>query len=66
MNGWEQNDHAAAIAQSWVNGGAKQERERIIDLLDDERAVLIAQGDMGSPLLIFLGEFIDKLEGENE
>ena len=45
---------------------ARAERERIVDLLDDEVAMLIAQGDMGSPLLVFLGRFIDKLEGENE
>jgi hypothetical protein len=33
MSQYEPNNNAAAIALAWVNGGAKQERERILGLL---------------------------------
>lgn len=48
-----------------IERGRQLERERIIDLLDDEASSLVAKGDMGSVLLVFLGKFVDQLEGES-
>lgn len=57
----------AEEARKWdIEHGRKLERERIIDLLDDKASFLVAKGDMGSPLLVFLGKFVDQLEGESK
>jgi hypothetical protein len=46
--------------------GIANERERILDLIEDEAAHLIAKGDLGSATLVALGKLEDMIEGGNK
>ncbi|AUV61460.1 hypothetical protein phiPsal1_050 [Pontimonas phage phiPsal1] len=45
---------------------AEAERERILYLIEDEAACLIANGDLGSQTLVMLGKLQDFIEGEKK
>lgn len=53
----EQSAYEAGIAV-----GKTGERDRIVDILDTEAALLIADGDMGSALLVKLSWLVEYLE----
>ncbi len=61
MNGYEPNDNAAAIALAWVNGGAKQERERIVAILESHQSYWENGG-----AVIGIDKVITLIKGENE